>query len=49
MTVMRYSDAELEALLLEGLRSEETDLTREDFDDIRKEALARIKPRKKDR
>jgi hypothetical protein len=32
----------IEALLLEGMRSEESELTRWDFDDIRKEALAQI-------
>ena len=44
----RKAQERLEALLLEGLGSEETDLTRKDFDDIRKEALGRIKRRKKD-
>ena len=33
--------------LLEGLESEESELTRQDFDDIRKEALAQLKRRKK--
>jgi hypothetical protein len=33
--------------LLEGLESEESKLTRQDFDDIRKEALAQLKRRKK--
>ena len=37
----------LEALLLEGLESEESELTHQDFDDIRKEALAQLKRRKK--
>ena len=42
----RKAQERLEALLLEGLESEETELTREDLDDIRKEALARLKKRK---
>jgi antitoxin ParD1/3/4 len=33
---------QLEALLLEGLSTEETELTREDWTAIRKEARARI-------
>ena len=37
----------LQALLLEGLASKETELTRQDFEDIRKEALARLRARKK--
>jgi antitoxin ParD1/3/4 len=36
----------LEALLLEGLESEESELTRHDFDDIHKEALAQLKRKK---
>jgi antitoxin ParD1/3/4 len=43
----RRAEERLEALLLEGLESEESDLTRRDFGDIRKEALARLKARKK--
>jgi antitoxin ParD1/3/4 len=39
----------LEALLLEGLESEESELTREDLADIRKQALARLKAHKKQR
>jgi antitoxin ParD1/3/4 len=39
----------LEALLLEGLESEESALTREDLADIRKQALARLKAHKKHR
>jgi len=39
----------LEALLLEGLESEESELTREDLADIRKQALARLKAHKKHR
>jgi hypothetical protein len=34
-------------LLLEGLASEESELTKQDFEDIRKEALAQLKRRKK--
>ena len=37
----------LEALLLEGLESDESELTRQDFKDIRKEALAELKRKKK--
>jgi len=43
----RKAEQRLEALLLEGLESEESELTRQDFDDIRKEALAQLKRRKK--
>jgi len=43
----RRAEERLEALLLEGLDSEETELTREDFAAIRKEALAQLKRRKK--
>jgi antitoxin ParD1/3/4 len=43
----RKAENRLEALLLEGLESEESLLTRADFDEIRKEALARLKRRKK--
>jgi antitoxin ParD1/3/4 len=43
----RKAEQRLEALLLEGLESEETQLTREDLDDIRREALAQLKARKK--
>ena len=42
----RKAEQRLEALLREGLESEETELTRQDFDDIRKEALAQLKRRK---
>jgi antitoxin ParD1/3/4 len=45
----RKAQERLEALLLEGLESEESGLTRDDFDDIRKEAVARLKARKKQR
>ena len=43
----RKAEQRLETLLLEGLESEESELTRQDFDDIRKEALAQLKRRKK--
>ena len=43
----RKAEARLEAMLLEGLASPETELTRQDFVDIRKEALSRLKARKK--
>ncbi len=43
----RKAQDQLEALLLDGLKSGKRPLTREDFDDIRREALARLnaKPR----
>jgi antitoxin ParD1/3/4 len=37
----------LQSLLLEGLATGESDLTRQDFQDIRKAALARLKARRK--
>ena len=43
----RKAEQRLEALLLDGLENEETELTRQDFADIRKEAMARLKRRKK--
>jgi antitoxin ParD1/3/4 len=43
----RKAEERLEAMLLEGLASPETQLTRRDFEDIRKEALSRLKARKK--
>jgi antitoxin ParD1/3/4 len=43
----RRAEQRLEALLLEGLESEESELTKQDFADIRKEALAQLKRRKK--
>jgi antitoxin ParD1/3/4 len=43
----RKAGEQLEALLLEGMQSEESPLTRQDWVDIRKEAMARIKLRKK--
>jgi antitoxin ParD1/3/4 len=45
----RRATDRLEALLLEGLATDETELTRQDFEDIRREALARLKARKKQR
>ncbi|PRC90907.1 type II toxin-antitoxin system ParD family antitoxin [Solimicrobium silvestre] len=42
----RKAEDRLEVLLLEGLSSEETELTREDWNIIRKEALARINKKK---
>jgi antitoxin ParD1/3/4 len=45
----RRAEERLEALLLEGLESEESELTRRDFAAIRKEALAQLKLRKKKR
>jgi antitoxin ParD1/3/4 len=43
----RKADERFEALLLEGIHSEETPLTPQDWADIRKQAMARIKRRKK--
>lgn len=43
----RKAEDRLEALLLEGLNTEETALTKEDWRAIRKEALAKIGARKK--
>jgi antitoxin ParD1/3/4 len=43
----RKAEERLEALLLQGLASRETPLTRRDFQDIRREALAQLKARKK--
>ena len=43
----RKAEQRLEALLLEGLESEERELTKKDFDEIRKQALARLRRRKK--
>lgn len=42
----RKAEGRLEALLLEGLESQEGELTRQDFAAIRKDALARLKLRK---
>lgn len=45
----RKAEDELEAKLLEGLRSSKTTLTAEDWKEIRTEALARVATRKKPR
>lgn len=42
----RKAEDQLEALLLEGLNSEETALTADDWKAIRKEALAKVQERK---
>lgn len=42
----RKAEERLEALLLEGLQGKETAVTREDWNAIRKEALATLKARK---
>jgi len=41
----RKAEEQLETLLLEGLRGKRSELTRQDFEDIRREALARLKSR----
>lgn len=43
----RKAEDRLEALLQQGLESEETDLTGKDFEDIRSEGLALLKARNK--
>lgn len=43
----RKAEERLEGLLLEGLRSTETELSPADWKAIRKEALARVEARKK--
>lgn len=43
----RKAEDRLTSLLLEGLQSEESELIRGDFEDIRKEAVAMLKSRKK--
>ncbi|TLZ18820.1 MAG: type II toxin-antitoxin system ParD family antitoxin [Gammaproteobacteria bacterium] len=43
----RKAEERLEALLLEGLQGEETELTRDDWTAIRQEARARIAANKK--
>ncbi len=45
----RRAEARLEAMLLAGLASPESELTRQDFAEIRKEALRRLKARSKQR
>ena len=42
----RKAQDQLEALLLEGLRGDETPLTRDDWKAIREEAIAQVKARK---
>ncbi|MGA3040832.1 MAG: type II toxin-antitoxin system ParD family antitoxin [Bryobacteraceae bacterium] len=42
----RRAEERLEALLLEGLESEDSELTKQDFEDIRQEALVQLKRRK---
>jgi antitoxin ParD1/3/4 len=42
----RKAQEKLEALLLEGLETEESELTSADFDDIRKQALTQLGQRK---
>ena len=43
----RKAEERLESLLLEGLSGDESKLTRKDFADIRAEALALVKKKKK--
>ncbi len=43
----RKAEDRLEALLLEGMHSEETELTADDWQAIRKEALAKVSARMK--
>jgi antitoxin ParD1/3/4 len=45
----RKADDQLEALLLEGLQGKETPMTRADWQEIRREALAQVKARKNKR
>ena len=45
----RKAEDRLEAMLLEGMASPETEMTSRDFEHIRKEALSRLKARKKQR
>jgi antitoxin ParD1/3/4 len=45
----RKAEERLEALLLEGLRGEETALTRQDWQTIRQEALAHVRKARKSR
>ena len=42
----RKAEDRLQALLLKGLRSEDTALSQEDWDHIRQQALAKVKARK---
>ena len=43
----RKAEERLEGLLLEGLESPKSALTRRDFERVRKEALARVRSRRK--
>ena len=45
----RKAEAQLEAKLLEGLNSAESELTAADWSTLRKEALAKVEARKKPR
>jgi len=45
----RKAEEQLEALLLEGLRGEDTVFTREDWHSIRQEALTQVKKARKSR
>ena len=45
----RKAEERLEALLLEGLQSAETEMTPADWSDIRQEAIAQVKARKQAR
>jgi len=45
----RKAQEHLEALLLEGLEGEESDLTHQDFEEIRLEAAAQLKRRESQR
>jgi len=45
----RKAEERLEALLVEGLEGKEAALSRKDWNDIRKEALAQVKARQKNR
>jgi antitoxin ParD1/3/4 len=45
----RKAEEQLEAMLLEGLKSPESELTAADWASIRKEALAKVEARKKRR
>jgi len=45
----RKAEERLEALLLEGLAGDESEMTRGDWKDIREQALAQVKARRKAR
>jgi antitoxin ParD1/3/4 len=45
----RKAEARFEKLMIEGLESEESELTRQDFDTIRQEALAHLRRKSKKR